>query len=135
MTATLFTKIDVDLMMEVADDVFELCYDPEIQSDPEYKQDHLTESELAQIERFCGDLDDIGIQTVDQYQDRLYTARQPERGMSAEAVFAEEYIDDGQLVEETWIVVDYQATWDRNLRFDYNTVTDCKGYTWFFTNS
>jgi hypothetical protein len=134
MTATL-TKIDVDLMAEVADDVFELCYDPEIQSDPEYKQDHLLPSELALIERFCDELDVIGIQTVDQYKDRLYTCSKPERGMSAEAVFTEEQIDDQQLVEETWIVVDYQATWDRNLRFDYNTVTDGQGHTWFFINS
>jgi hypothetical protein len=134
MTATL-QKIDVDLMIEVADDVFELCYDPEIQSDPEYKQDHVLPCELALIERFCDGLDDIGIQTVEQYKDRLYTARQPERGMSAEAVFTEEVIDDQQLVEESWIVVDYQATWDRNLRHDYNTVTDGQGYTWFFDNN
>jgi hypothetical protein len=80
-------------------------------------------------------LDDIGIQTVDQYKERLYTCSKPERGMSAEAVFTEEYINDGQLVEETWIVVDYQATWDRNVRFDYNTVTDGQGTTWFFDNN
>ena len=134
MTATLI-KHDVDLMMEVADDVFDLCFDPEIQSDPEYKQDHLTESELSLINRFCDELDDIGITTAGQYMDRLYCARQSERGMSAEAVFTEEMIDDQQLVEESWIVIDYQETWDRNLRFDYNTVENGQGWTYFFTNT
>ena len=134
MTATLI-KHDVDLMMEVADDVFDLSYDPEIQSDPEYKQDHLTESELSLINRFCDELDDIGITTAGQYMDRLYCARQSERGMSAEAVFTEEMIDDQQLVEESWIVIDYQETWDRNLRFDYNTVENGQGWTYFFTNT
>ena len=134
MTATLI-KHDVDLMVEVADQVCDLSYDPEIQTDPEYKQDHLTESELALIERFCDGLDDIGITTAEQFMDRFYGAYTRERGMSPEAVFTEEQIDDQQLVEETWIVVDYQATWDSNLRHDYNTVTDGQGWTHFFTNT
>ncbi len=131
MTATLI-KHDVDLMVEVADQVFDLSYDPEIQSDPEYKQDHLTESELALIERFCDGLDDIGITTAEQFMDRLSCAKESERGMTPEAVFTEETIDDYEI--ESWIVIDYQLTWDCNLRFDYNTVTDGKGWTYFFYN-
>jgi hypothetical protein len=133
MTATLI-KHDVDLMIEVADEVFDLSYDPEIQTDPESKQDHLLPSELALIERFCDGLDDIGIQSAEQFRDRLSCAKEHERGMTPEAVFTEEMIDDEQLVEETWIVIDYQATWDRNLRFDYNTVTDGQRWTYFFYN-
>lgn len=131
MTATLI-KHDVDLMVEVADQVFDLSYDPEIQTDPEYKQDHLTESELALIERFCDGLDDIGITTAEQFMDRLSCAKESERGMTPEAVFTEETIDDYEI--ESWIVIDYQLTWDCNLRFDYNTVTDGKGWTYFFYN-
>ena len=131
MTATLI-KHDVDLMVEVADQVFDLSYDPEIQSDPEYKQDLLTESELALIERFCDGLDDIGITTAEQFMDRLSCAKESERGMTPEAVFTEETIDDYEI--ESWIVIDYQLTWDCNLRFDYNTVTDGKGWTYFFYN-
>ena len=134
MTATLI-KHDDDLMMEVADEVFELSYDSEIQTDPEYKQDHLTESELSLINRFCDELDGIGITTAEQFMDRLYCAKESERGMSAEAVFTEEQIDDQGLVEETWIVIDYQLTWDRNLRFDFNTVENGKGWTYFFYNN
>ena len=133
MIATLI-KHDVELMIEIADEVFDLSYDPEIQSDPEYKQDHLTEAELSLINRFCDGLDDIGITTSEEFMDRLNCAKQHERGMTPEAVFTEEFIDDQQLVEETWIVVDYQATWDRNLRFDYSTVTDGQGWTYFFDN-
>ena len=131
MTATLI-KHDVDLIVEVADQVFDLSYDPEIQTDPEYKQDHLTESELALIERFCDGLDDIGITTAEQFMDRLSCAKESERGMTPEAVFTEETIDDYEI--ESWIVIDYQLTWDCNLRFDYNTVTDGKGWTYFFYN-
>ena len=131
MTATLI-KHDDGLMMEVADQVFDLVYDPEIQTDPEYKQDHLTESELSLIERFCDGLDDIGITTAEQFMDRLSCAKESERGMTPEAVFTEETIDDYEL--ESWIVVDYQATWDCNLRLDYETVTDGKGWTYFFYN-
>ena len=131
MTATLI-KHDVDLMIEVADEVFDLSYDPEIQSDPESKQDHLLPSELALIERFCDGLDDIGITTAEQFMDRLSCAKESERGMTPEAVFTEETIDDYEI--ESWIVIDYQLTWDCNLRFDYNTVTDGKGWTYFFYN-
>jgi len=134
MTATLI-KHEAGLMMEVADEVFSLVYDPEIQSDPEFKQDHLTESELSQVERFCDGLDGIGIQSAEQFIERLYCAKESERGMTPEAVFTEEIIDDEELVEATWIVIDYQLTWDCNLRFDYNTVTDGKGWTYFFTNT
>ena len=131
MTATLI-KHDVDLMVEVADQVFDLSYDPEIQTDPESKQDHLLPSELALIERFCDGLDDIGITTAEQFMDRLSCAKESERGMTPEAVFTEETIDDYEI--ESWIVIDYQLTWDCNLRFDYNTVTDGKGWTYFFYN-
>ena len=134
MTATLI-KHDVDLMVEVADQVFELSYDPEIQSDPEYKQDHVLPCDLALINRFCDELDDIGITTAEQFMDRFYGAYIRERGMSPEAVFTEEQIDDQQLVEETWIVIDYQATWEHNLRHDYNTVEGFGDFTYFFTNT
>jgi hypothetical protein len=132
MTATLI-KHDVDLMVEVADQIFDLSYDPEIQSDPEYKQDHLTEHQLSQLQKFCDGLDDIGITTAEQFMDRFYGAYTRERGMSPEAVFTEEIIDDYEI--ESWIVVDYQATWDCNLRHDYCTVEDFEDWTYFFTNT
>ena len=134
MTATLI-KHDDGLMMEVADQVFDFVYDPEIQTDPEYKQDHLTEHQLSQLQKFCDELDDIGITTAEQFMDRFYGAYTRERGMSPEAVFTEQQIDDLALVEESWIVIDYQATWDCSLRFDYCTVEDFEDWTYFFTNT
>ena len=56
----------------------------------------------------------------------------------SEADFAE------QIAEETgaiptdipnWIVIDWEATWNCNLRYDYNTATDEDGTIYFFLNS
>ena len=55
----------------------------------------------------------------------------------SEADFAE------QIAEETgaipadipnWIVIDWEATWNCNLRHDYNTATDEDGTIYFFLN-
>ena len=122
--------------MEVADSVFSLAYDPEIQDDPDYSEgDKLTDNQLTELYKFCGLLDEIGIQSAEDFMDRSYGSYQRDRGMSAEAVFTEEMIDDlGAEPGESWVVVDYQRTWDANLRHDYNTV-ECQGYTYFFHNS
>ena len=129
-------KYQDDLLMEVADSVFSLAYDPELQDDPDVRcGDKLTDNQLTELHKFCGLLDEIGITTAEQHLDRSYGAQCWERGMTPEAVFTEEYIEDiGETPDSSWIVVDYQGTWDRNLRFDFNTV-QYEGYTYFFLNS
>ncbi len=129
-------KYQDDLLMEVADCVFDLAYDPELQNDPDVLDDHkLTDNQLTELYKFCELLDEIGIQTAEQFMDRTYGTYQRDRGMSAEAVFTEEYIDDiGAEPGESWVVVDYQGTWDRNLKYDFNTV-EYNGDTYFFLNT
>lgn len=41
---------------------------------------------------------------------------------SSEADFAEEYLSDIHSDLPTYIVIDWQATWDQNLRYDYDFV-------------
>jgi hypothetical protein len=129
-------KYQDDLLMEVADSVFSLAYDPDIQNDPDYSDgDKLTDNELTELNIFCELLDEIGITTAEQFMDRTYGAYSWERGMSAEAVFTEEYITDlGAEPGESWVVVDYQGTWDANLRHDFDTV-EYNHDTYFFLKS
>jgi len=53
----------------------------------------------------------------------------------SEAEFVEEMLHDtieGIKDLPGWVVIDWQATWDRNLRHDYNTARDDDGNMWFF---
>ena len=129
-------KFQDDLLMEVADSVFSLAYDPDNQEDPDVRiGDKLTDNQLTELYKFCELLDEIGITTAEDFMDRSYGTYQGDRGMSAEAVFTEQLIDDlGELPSESWICIDYQRSWDANLRYDFNTV-EYKGDTYFFHNS
>jgi hypothetical protein len=129
MTATLSivqTKHDQEFLDEIGCECFNF--------DVDYTPEKWSEVDMKRVISFCDELEDIGITTKEEFDDRSYGGYKAERGMTPEAVFTEEQIDDQQLVEETWIVVNYQATWDRNLRFDFNTVTCPDGYVMFFAN-
>lgn len=128
-------KFQDDLLMEVADSVFDLAYDPDNQKDPDVRiGDKLTDNQLTELYKFCELLDEIGIQTAEDYVDSFYGTYQGHGSKSAEAEFTEEYIDDiGETPSESWICIDYQGTWDCNLRFDFNTV-EYQGWTYFFLN-
>ena len=129
-------KYQDDLLMEVADSIFSLAYDPEDQNDPDVRcGDKLTDNELTELNKFCELLDEIGIKSAEHFMDRSYGTYQRDGSQSAEAVFTEQIIEDlGAEPSESWVVVDYQATWDANLRHDYNTV-EYKDSTYFFHNS
>ena len=56
----------------------------------------------------------------------------------SEADFAERFAEDTGAIPKdlpSWIVVDWQATWKCNLRFDYDTGRDSEGTLHFFRNS
>ncbi len=129
-------KFQDDLLMEVADSVFSLAYDPDNQNDPDVRcGDKLTDNQLTELYKFCELLDEIGITTAEDFMDRSYGTYEREGSKSPEAVLTEEYIDDiGAEPGESWVVVDYQATWDANLRHDFNTV-EYQGDTYFFLNN
>jgi antirestriction protein len=56
----------------------------------------------------------------------------------SEADFAEQTAEDTGAIPKdipSWIVIDWEATWKCNLRYDYNTATDEDGTIYFFYNS
>ncbi len=56
---------------------------------------------------------------------------------SSGAEFAEQIAEDcGEIPKDvpSWIVIDWEASWERGLRFDYCTSEDDNGETWFFHN-
>ena len=55
----------------------------------------------------------------------------------SEADFAERMAEDcGDIPSDlpSWIVIDWKASWDCNLRYDYMTATDTDGGIYFFRN-
>lgn len=55
----------------------------------------------------------------------------------SEADFAEQIAEEcGEIPKDmpSWIVIDWEASWNCNLRYDYNTATDQDGTIYFFRN-
>lgn len=55
----------------------------------------------------------------------------------SEADFAERIAEEcGEIPKNlpSWIVIDWQASWDCNLRYDYNTAEEEDGTIWFYLN-
>lgn len=55
----------------------------------------------------------------------------------SEANFAEQMAEEcGEIPEgiSSWIVIDWEASWNYSLRHDYNTATDDNRTIWFFRN-
>ncbi len=70
--------------------------------------------------------------TVDDFRDTY------EGTADSAADFAERIAEDTGAIPKdfpSWIVVDWDATWSCNLRFDYYTGTDSEGALHFFRNS
>lgn len=56
----------------------------------------------------------------------------------SEADFAEQIAEEcGEIPKDmpSWIVIDWEASWNCNLRYDYMTATDEKGTIYFFRNN
>jgi len=127
---TQFTVVHTDHDPEFLDEIGCECFNFTV----DYTPDKWSEVDMKRVIRFCDDLADIGITNKEEFDDRCYGGYEVEPGMTPEASFTKEWIEDQQLVEESWIVVDYQATWDRNLRHDFSTVTCDDGVVMMFTN-
>jgi len=121
MTST-FIAIDAELLEEVMVEVFDSPVQDKIEDyDREIKE---------QAEIFCKELNDIGITNCKGWQDRFY-------GVALSNVqFLEEMLDDNGELQDipTGIVIDWQESWDRNYRFDFN-VLPCGKLNWYFHNS
>lgn len=72
------------------------------------------------------------------YEADIDTARNAFAGTAdSTADFAEQTATDlGEIPENlpAWIVIDWEASWNCNLRYDYATARDSDGLMWFFLN-
>jgi hypothetical protein len=92
-----------------------------------------TKLDAEQCQEFMDELDDIGITTADDFEDRYYYQT---NAYNAESEFAQYYVDELMCLDLNdlgALVIDWQATWDCNLRYDFNTI-ELDGETYFFHN-
>jgi len=122
------------------------------ESDPEFMfQDFEGFPESFYSESGCDDalwewleLDDNDKQTLAMYMEAtgqdgtIEQARDAFHGTAdSGADFAENMAEEcGDVPKDfpSWIEIDWEASWNRNLRHDYSTATDDSGTIWFFCN-
>ena len=121
MTST-FIAIDAELLEEVMVEVFDAPVQEKI---GDYDHEIREQAEL-----FCKELNDIGITNCEDWQDRFYGVG------TSDAQFLEEMLDDNGELQDipTGIVIDWQESWDRNYRYDFNVIP-CGKLNWYFHNS
>ena len=83
---------------------------------------------------FMDELEDIGITTANEFGDAYeYTSDE----YRAEKEFTEYYVIevmDARIPDIVMAAIDWQAVWDHNLRYDYNSIETVNG-TFFFRNN
>lgn len=84
------------------------------------------------IIEFIDELDDIGIETADQFNDAFYTVI--DYSHNAEAEFAEKLVNSSYNIPEIVVsAIDWQAVWNAEFSYDYNTI-EFDGSSYFFRN-
>jgi antirestriction protein len=115
---------------------FPECYYSESMSDTELNQlfDYLNmdEDDRKLLDMYA-EATGYGIEdiTLRDAQDKFYGTA------DSEADFAEQIAEDcGEIPKDlpSWIVIDWEASWNCNLRYDYNTARDDEGTMYFFLN-
>ena len=94
---------------------------------PEFLE--LDEDERALLAMYQGDVNQDG--TIEDAQDSYQGA------YSSEADFAQSIAEDCGYINDdlpTWICIDWQATWNSALRFDYTAIYQCGEYHIFDNN-
>ena len=84
---------------------------------------------------FMDELDDIGITTASQFED-AYEYTHDSWAAYAEKEFSEYLVIevmDARIPDIVMAAIDWQAVWDHNLRYDYNSIETVNG-TFFFRN-
>lgn len=82
---------------------------------------------------FMDELSSLGITTASQFEDAM---RYQTSSFNACAEFAEmeaEAYGCTTFIDMPWVVIDWEASWERNLRYDYSTL-EFQGVTYFFCN-
>ena len=92
-----------------------------------------------QVQELLQELDDYGIETVEQFEDAYAGCYESRFGSSAEANFSEELVSDCGYITDSRDLpsfianhIDYQAIWDCELRHDYFTI-EVDNSTYFFS--
>ncbi len=91
------------------------------------------------MDKLIQELDDYGIETVEQFEDAYAGCFESQPYTSAEAQFCEELADDCGYMGNTNLPsfianhIDWQAVWDCELRHDYFTI-EADGDTYFFSS-
>lgn len=81
---------------------------------------------------FMDELAEYGITTAEQFCDAIWYYTTEYR---AEAEFVQHIVEEIECVElPPYLVIDWQASWDRNIRHDFFTLTN-KNITFFFDNN
>ena len=97
-----------------------------------------TKLDAEQCQEFMDELSEYGITTAEQFENAYYYQTD---SWNAEADFAQYYAEEIACINQfadagmlSMIVIDWQATWDRNLRHDFFTI-EFDGETYFFSNN
>jgi hypothetical protein len=119
MTSTLIA-VDTELLEEIMVEVFDSPVWDKIEDyDPEIRE---------QAELFCKELNDIGINSTEGWEDRFY-------GVADNDVhFLQELLEDSGEEWPEFLVIDWQASWDRNYCYDFNVIP-WRHQNWYFHNS
>jgi hypothetical protein len=84
----------------------------------------------AEIIEMLGKVQDLGIETADQFADALsFVADDP---WHWQRDFVESLTNDAGIF--SWVVIDHEATWESSLRYDYSEV-EFDGSVFVFSNS
>ena len=119
MTSTL-VAIDAELLEEVMVEVLE---SPIWENIEDYDHEIREQAEL-----FCKELNDIGINSIEGWQDRMYGVA------DSDVEFLQEMLEDQGEEWPEHLVIDWQESWDRNYCFDFNVIS-WRGENWYFHNS
>jgi len=91
-----------------------------------------TKFDAEQCQEFMDELDDLGITTSDQFECAYMYQTDAH---NAEAEYAQHYCEEIACMtnDMSFLVIDWQATWDYALKYDVNTI-EFDGETYFFQN-
>ena len=91
-----------------------------------------TKLDAEQCQEFMDELDDLGITTSEQFECAYMYQTDAH---NAEAEFAQHYCEEIACMtsDMSFLVIDWQATWDYALKYDINTI-EFDGETYFFQN-
>ena len=97
-----------------------------------------TKLDANQCQEFMDELSDHGITTAEQFEDAYYYQTD---SWNPEAEFAQYIAEEVECLSfmndaapGSWLVIDWQASWDSALRYDFFTI-EFDGETYFFNSN